>query len=824
MNIPKKQLDTPPDEIWKLPVHKTKKIPLKHIVRNVSTLLKINEIVDKANRCRLHVTLFLRLYLLKHRSVIVNRELITNCFSVIDPKTIGRQKSVNMQAKFNDLLVFYNTYYKPLLPDNYKIDTTNLNVISSYITTEIMTSYSVTIINKYCQHLFRYINCLFKYVFKDICDSYENQEDNDVCFDIVSQETKIISYIICDNFETKQQLRSQIKENYLKLTDWINYITKDYQITNKIFVVASCLRIVRSYTITYEMKKTLTRADIDWAIINGISCATKMGRSHNKTQLSSIKNKMNYMRRKDLKDIKIHLLSNEGKYKPNFGFYVHHVKNNILPKIPDEIKHNDYVLTNPLHYFQSLLKMTEEMEVMCGKKFQCMPLSDDFTHNYIKIDSKSLVENFDVTRDIGPFTKNGKTYRVKTNYLDKIEETQPELWGHYFLTNKSEIRKMGKNYVFDYSISTDGYGASIMYLRKDRVGKYNPSKSQAKFELPYLDNGNRSALELLQIRSNPNIAFDDPGKKDLHYMIGRDWYDEKGNKDSDRLRYSIHQRIRETGRDKKQKFVERFKISNNHQGVSLLKLEEDLSNYDGKTINVDKFKAYIKKRVEMYEKLNTIYNNGQLKKWKMRSYINQQRSETKFVSLIKEKFQIDPNKRINIIIGNWNESEQMRNFVPTPGIGLIRRIEKYGIKFYKVNEAYTSCIDHITGKRLENKVVEIDKKSVKLHMVLVRKQKRRGNIMEEHINRNYMGAHGIRMVAEQYLKDKTRPKKYTHTVQKKKTTDKLIVFNSMTKREQQSAAVSLLDKTVIRLARAFLQQVDDNLDNKIIDRTNIVGS
>ena len=110
----------------------------------------------------------------------------------------------------------------------------------------------------------------------------------------------------------------------------------------------------------------------------------------------------------------------------------------------------------------------------------------------------------------------------------------------------------------------------------------------------------------------------------------------------------------------------------------------------------------------------------------------------------------------------------MRNFVPTPGVGLIKRLEKFDIKFWKINEAYTSCIDCKTGERLNNKRVKIGEKDVKLHMVLVRKQKIGDTVKEIHINRNYMGSHGIRMLAESWLENKTRPIWYQKEYQENK--------------------------------------------------------
>jgi hypothetical protein len=390
--------------------------------------------------------------------------------------------------------------------------------------------------------------------------------------------------------------------------------------------------------------------------------------------------------------------------------------------------------------------MNAELEQLGRANFQCMPLSSNNIPNHIKIDTASLVNLM---------------IEDKNKYLSDIKANKKKIWGMFFDIEKKIFKEHGQ-YVFNDSIVTDGYGVSVCQIRKDRYNIYTKQTIPTeKYEVPYLDEQTEETLE--EIKLNPNIGFDDPGKKNIHYIIGK-----KKNKQKrpPKIRYSSRQRIRETERFKHINFTNNYK--NRKVGNKTIKeLEEKLGKNSSKTVNIEKYKEYIKTKLEIYEMTKHIYAEASLRKWKVRAKINKQRSESKFINNIKKTLEIDPKERINIIIGNWGVTKQMRGFVSTPGIGLIKRIERqYKIKFWKVYEGRTSKIDYKTGEELTNKEVVIKGKKVSLHSVLVRKQKKKnGQEYEEYIHRDYIGSNGIREIGEQYLIDRRRPEKYTHVSQ-----------------------------------------------------------
>ena len=93
--------------------------------------------------------------------------------------------------------------------------------------------------------------------------------------------------------------------------------------------------------------------------------------------------------------------------------------------------------------------------------FQFMPLRKDIIMKNCLIDTKSIIELF-VKKD-------------KNKYLKDIQNQKKELWNKYF-----DIDVKINNYVFDYSIITDGYSVSIRFIHKDKLQEENLKKEKMK--------------------------------------------------------------------------------------------------------------------------------------------------------------------------------------------------------------------------------------------------------------------------------------------------------------------------------------------------------
>ena len=73
-------------------------------------------------------------------------------------------------------------------------------------------------------------------------------------------------------------------------------------------------------------------------------------------------------------------------------------------------------------------------------------------------------------------------------------------------------------------------------------------------------------------------------------------------------------------------------------------------------------------------------------------------SEDLLLQNIIKTFGEDDKEGITISWGNWGQTQQMRNCIPTPGIGLRKRLARkgrsLGIRIGREHEAYTSCTCH----------------------------------------------------------------------------------------------------------------------------------
>ncbi len=444
--------------------------------------------------------------------------------------------------------------------------------------------------------------------------------------------------------------------------------------------------------------------------------------------------------------------------------------------IPEECHKNGYyydIQIEPQKYLKNMIWINIELEKIDGKMFQFMPLRTDIIPKFIPIDTKTLIEIF--------VDKN------KNNYLKDIENTKYELWNKYFNIN---VRL--NNYVFNYTIITDCYSASIRYIHKKNIEEENNKKYKMKLarneykglnkeekeklknkkkeeykinflepkiknvridyvEFPYIDEINKEDLE-------GKFIFCDPGKRDLLNMI-----DENDN----RFTYSNKQRVKETKRLEYQRLIKNLK-----DNLNICEIENKLSKYNSKTCDLHKFKEYIEEKNKINNLLFKLYENEKFRQYKWYSYINRKRCEDNMLNKIENKY----GKDLTIIIGDWCIQKQMRNFISTPNISIKRKLkERFNV--FNIDEYRTSCIHHKTEEKVDNLYVT-DKlnKTRKLHSVLTYKME---NTRKGCINRDYNGCINIRKLFSYYIENKERPQIYNRGTKIKNTNPSIEVSNGI---------------------------------------------
>lgn len=214
-------------------------------------------------------------------------------------------------------------------------------------------------------------------------------------------------------------------------------------------------------------------------------------------------------------------------------------------------------LFNPkTNYLGFMIKINLLLEDYSIKLYNPLCIRSSNIPKYIKIDTNALTDilvNETVLEDLR-FEYNCQKL-VKADLFSSIEtlklkypkininasnsfDYKTEFWKFFckFDSNKhSRNLLVCSNYVFDNSIMTDGFGVSILQIRKDRKEincKSNKKKVIIK-DCDYLDDLDTNEIEY--IKNSTNIVVIDPGKKNILYLSD-------GQKNGKHLRYTYQQR------------------------------------------------------------------------------------------------------------------------------------------------------------------------------------------------------------------------------------------------------------------------------------------
>lgn len=468
-------------------------------------------------------------------------------------------------------------------------------------------------------------------------------------------------------------------------------------------------------------------------------------------------------------------------------------------KIVPETFENSYyydIKVFPYKYLKHMIFMCLELEKIERKSFQFFPIQTNAIPRHIQVDTKALVELFvetekhqkllDIwiteTTEIKSGKNKGKPKnKTKGDLYNCLEQNKEFIWNTFF-----NITQTRKNYVFDYTIITDGYVTSLRFLHnnfveeeqskknKKKVGKKalqgltkknkdkikedrkilqkeqakqkrlqnkdkpKKSKKQEKeetVEFPYIDEVPKELLEGKHI-------YIDPGKRSLFSMM-----DDDGNYFS----YTNRMYLKETKRLKYQAL-----LKNHKDRIGITKIEEELNKYNSKTCNIRKFQEYITEKIKANKILVPLYQELKFRQYKWYSYINKKRAEDNMVNKIEKKYSKDH----IIIIGDWSIGKQMRNFISTPNLTLKRKLQER-FRVYNIDEFRTSCLSYKTEEKCENLYLKFKKdpkqKDRKIHSILTYKME---NNRKGCINRDKNGCKNIQKVFKCYMETGERPEKY----------------------------------------------------------------
>ena len=379
---------------------------------------------------------------------------------------------------------------------------------------------------------------------------------------------------------------------------------------------------------------------------------------------------------KELRNIKNDLLNVDGNVAytshPSYHQWITQQKKHILPTKEKFQKQSIYydLKCKPMDYFPGMITMMKQVEKEEATLSNVFPLRSSISPGYIRLDTITLV-NLLLRKEQGK--KNDYSNQGNTK---KHEE---KIWKFFFRTEKKVFRKT--DFSFHHMISTDGVGVSILFLRDDLVGKRLPSaKKGVSMEL-YIDELNDyTALQ------NKKIVGIDPGKCDLLYCV------DSASKEANVFLYSQDQRRKETKMKKYNNIIlamKTNKIRGEGTNKSVIEYETELSKFNRKTLQMDKFKDYLKEKNRINHVLFRFYAKHLFRKLKFGKNINIQRNEQQMIRNFRKMYG-SPDEVV-ICIGDWEQRQQMKYKEPTLGIGLRSLLRNNKYKVYLVDEFRTSC-------------------------------------------------------------------------------------------------------------------------------------
>jgi hypothetical protein len=478
---------------------------------------------------------------------------------------------------------------------------------------------------------------------------------------------------------------------------------------------------------------------------------------------------------KDLYVVKNDILNGSLKSNIKFHNWINEYRYKIVPE-NFEVSYYYDVKAAPQKYLKYMIFMNIELEKIEGKMYQFFPLQSSIIPRHIQMDTKSIIE---LLVDKG-----------KKKYLDNIELNKEFLWDKFF-----NITQKIKDYKFDNTIITDGYATSLRFIHNDYIEgekikkekmkkgrkdakemteedkekkkldkkilqdekkelnklkqKDKPKKIEKIQEFPYIDDVEKEDLEGKHI-------FIDPGKRSLFTMM---------NDDGKFYSYTNKQRVNETKRLKYQNILKKYRDE-----LDITSKENELSAYNSKSCNINKYREFITKKINTNEVLYKLYQNNKFRQYKWYAFINKKRTEDNMLNKIEKTYTKDS----IIIIGDWSIGKQMKNFISTPNLSLKRKLQER-FKVYNIDEYRTSCLNYKTEELSKNLYLPDKKnKERKMHSILTYKMENKRNGC---INRDKNGCKNIQKVFNYYIEYDERPERYKRGVDLQKLQTAIVPSN-----------------------------------------------
>ena len=549
---------------------------------------------------------------------------------------------------------------------------------------------------------------------KILCDVKEDKRGRPPKPETVVIKDKLTSFY---NEHYKSTTQVDVLD-YTYLNNVLEYLTQDIETMYENNIQLHYVDYVERYVNVIWKRKFLTDKMI------------KVGKTKQEREIR-IRNLNNELRK--IKNDLLNVEDIEFKSKPFYHSWIIQQKKIILPTkkfLKNRIAYD--IKSRPIDYLPCMLFMMKKIELESETIQNVFPMRTSISPHYIRLDTTTLV-NLLLRKEQG--NKGG--YLTEGN----LKKNEDKIWEFFFRTERNLFNKTG--YSFHHMISTDGVGVSILFLRKDLVGKRIPTMKKTINQEMYIDE-----LPDVKIYQSKKIVAIDPNKSDLIYCV------DGCSKNSNTFRYSQDQRRKET-KSKKYRNIILGMRHNKIDGKTVIEYETELSHYSRRTLQICKFIEYLTKKNQINHILFPFYRKELFRKLKFGSYINTKKSEQKMISNFKKKF--GSPEDVIICIGDWEQKKQMKFKEPTIGVGMRTLFRKNNYKVFLVDEFRTSCRcskceGGICEKFLPRKNPKPNKEDIRLCWGLLRCQSGCGTW-----NRDRNSASNIYKISVNALQKEARP-------------------------------------------------------------------
>jgi transposase len=407
---------------------------------------------------------------------------------------------------------------------------------------------------------------------------------------------------------------------------------------------------------------------------------------------------------------------------PEHHSFIERERRRILPQhVREAVNNFDLnadLIQHPLRYLTKMINMMQEIEGLGGKLYSIFPTIDTNIPGHILIDTTTLLNLL--------FPKKGvinQYIRGRTNNIMKGDTTKHGwlktnihlIWDLFFLVKENKHIFHGIRfdengnpvfvngaphyidnslYTFHHQASTDGVSISFILVKKINAHELHPknpprARGVRDPEDVYI---HQLSDEQKQQYTNHQIVGVDPNKRDIFYGINSN-----DKNDHKKMRYTSDQRKKEKKTKNNRRLMTNEKRETIVNNRNIEQHESDLSAHNSNTVDLERYRAYVLAKNICNTNTKEFYHRTKYRKRRFKTYVNTQKSESKFIKNIKKKFG-GPDTTL-IAIGDWNDGNHHRRFnEPVIGIGLRKILRKAKYKVFLVDEFRTSrmcseCMD-----------------------------------------------------------------------------------------------------------------------------------